>query len=48
VEDVKQGDYDPEYYIGHQVVPAAMRVLSALGYEDADLLGKKQFKLTHF
>lgn len=33
-EDAK--DYDPEYYINHQVIPAAMRVLSSLGYTKED------------
>ncbi len=47
-EDVKQKDYDPKYYIEHQIVPAAFRVMDALGYKEDDLLGKKQFKLTHF
>ncbi len=47
-EDVKPSDYDPQYYIEHQVVPAAFRVLDALGYKEDELLGKKQFKLTHF
>lgn len=29
-------DYDPEYYIHHQVIPAALRVLSGLGYTEED------------
>lgn len=33
-EDAK--DYDPEYYIYNQVIPAALRVLSALGYTEKD------------
>jgi len=46
VEDVKEGEYDPDYYINHQVLPAAMRVLSALGItEQQVLLGKIQAKL---
>ena len=32
-------DYDPEYYINNQVIPAALRVLSGLGYNEEDLLG---------
>ncbi|MCD6496236.1 MAG: hypothetical protein J7K54_03120 [Candidatus Aenigmarchaeota archaeon] len=30
-------EYDPEYYINNQVVPAALRVLSALGYTEEDI-----------
>ncbi len=32
------GEYDPEYYIHNQVIPAALRVLSGLGYTKDDLL----------
>jgi len=46
VEDVKEGDYDPDYYINNQVLPAAMRVLSALEMtEDQVLSGRVQAKL---
>ena len=46
VEDVKEGEYDPEYYINHQVLPSAMRVLSALGMTEQQVLsGKTQAKL---
>jgi len=46
VEDVKEGEYDPEYYVNHQVLPAAMRVLSALGITEQQVLsGKIQAKL---
>ncbi len=34
VEDAK--DYDPDYYIHHQVIPAALRILSGLGYTEED------------
>jgi DNA polymerase elongation subunit (family B) len=37
-EDAK--DYDPEYYIKNQVIPAALRVLSSLGYTEEDLTGE--------
>ncbi len=41
--------YDPDYYIRHQVLPAAMRVLSVLGYtEDMILSGTKQTGLFQF
>ncbi len=34
-------DYDPDYYINNQVIPAAMRVLSGLGYTEEDLTGEE-------
>ncbi len=49
VEFVKPNQYDPEYYIHHQVLPASMRVLKALGYTEEDVLsGKIQKKLEGF
>lgn len=49
VEDVKPNQYDPEYYIEHQILPASMRVLKALGYTEQEVLsGKIQKKLEGF
>ncbi len=49
VEDVKPNQYDPNYYINHQILPAAMRVLKALGYTEQEVLsGKIQKKLEGF
>jgi len=46
VEDVKERDYDPDYYVNHQVLPAAMRVLQALEMTEQQVLsGKVQAKL---
>lgn len=46
VEDVKPNQYDPTYYIEHQILPASMRVLKALGYTEQEVLsGKVQKKL---
>jgi DNA polymerase I/DNA polymerase-2 len=45
-EDVKPNQYDPDYYINNQILPASMRVLKALGYSDDEVLeGKIQKKL---
>ena len=33
-------NYDPDYYINNQVIPAALRVLSGLGYKEEDLTGE--------
>ncbi len=39
-------DYDPEYYIDHQVLPATMRILKELNYNEDELRkGGKQKKL---
>ena len=49
VEDVKPNDYDPDYYIHHQILPASMRVLKALGYTEQEVLsGKLQKGLEKF
>jgi DNA polymerase elongation subunit (family B) len=46
VEDVKEGEYDPDYYINNQVLPAAMRVLQALEITEQQVLsGRIQAKL---
>jgi len=46
VEDVKEGEYDPDYYINHQILPAAMRVLQAIGITEQEVIsGKIQAKL---
>ena len=48
-EDVEQDQYDPEYYIEHQIIPASMRVLKALGITKEDILSdKKQKKILSF
>ncbi len=39
-------DYDPEYYINHQVIPATMKILKELGFDEEELKGMgKQKKL---
>jgi DNA polymerase I/DNA polymerase-2 len=40
IEDVKLEDIDEEYYIHHQILPAALRVLTVLGVTEEELLGK--------
>jgi DNA polymerase I/DNA polymerase-2 len=40
IEDVKLEDVDEEYYIHHQIVPAALRILTVLGVTEEELLGK--------
>lgn len=41
IELMKGKSYDPEYYIHHQILPASMRVLKALGFTEDYVLGKK-------
>ena len=49
VEFVKEGNYDADYYIGHQVIPAVIRILKELGYDEQDLIqGGKQHTLNSF
>jgi DNA polymerase I len=44
IEFVKQNQYDPEYYIKNQILPVSMRVLSALGYTEEEVLAEKRQK----
>ena len=37
VEDFKGKEYDPDYYVEHQVLPAVMRIMEVLGYKEEDL-----------
>jgi DNA polymerase I len=48
-EYVKEGDYDADYYVENQLLPAVMRIMAELGYSREDLLtGGKQAKLFSF
>lgn len=48
-EDVKQKDYDPDYYIKHQVIPAVEKIFEVLGYKKEYLMQRKdQSKLQKF
>jgi len=48
-EYVKEGNYDADYYIEHQVVPAVIKIMRELGYTKEDLVqGGKQSKLGAF
>jgi DNA polymerase I len=41
VEDFKGKQYDPEYYVHNQVLPAVMRIMEVLGYKEDDLKFEK-------
>jgi len=34
---VREGDYDPEYYVEHQIIPAVLPILEELGYDERAL-----------
>ncbi len=45
-EEVKKGDYDADYYINNQVLPALERIFEVFGYTPEELAGaRKQSKL---
>lgn len=48
-EEVKEGEYDADYYINNQVIPSVERIFNVLGYKKEDLLEtKEQTKLEGF
>ncbi|MBU2100276.1 hypothetical protein KKB11_03520, partial [Candidatus Micrarchaeota archaeon] len=48
-EFVAEGNYDAEYYIYHQLLPAVIKLIQELGYSEQDLIhGGKQSNLSAF
>ncbi len=48
-EEIKENEYDADYYINNQVIPAVERIFNVLGYTKEDLLEtKEQTKLEGF
>ncbi len=47
-DEVKPEDYDPEYYIEHQVIPAVEKIFEAVGVPKERLLSKGQKTLLSF
>ncbi len=43
-EEVKEADYDPNYYIENQVVPAVEKIFDVLGFKKEELLQHKEQK----
>ncbi len=39
IDFVEEGDYDADYYVNNQVIPAVFRILEALGYSEDELKG---------
>lgn len=49
IEDVKLANYDPNYYIENQVLPAVGRIVESLGYTEQEILhNEKQSSLDAF
>ncbi|MBS3124293.1 hypothetical protein J4437_06730 [Candidatus Woesearchaeota archaeon] len=49
VEDVKEGEYDAEYYLNNQLIPAVSSILSVLGYSEDEIFSdSKQTGLGSF
>jgi DNA polymerase, archaea type len=42
VEDVDIGDYDPNYYIENQVLPAISRIIEAIGYSPSEIMHQER------
>ena len=48
-EELKPGEYDPEYYINNQVIPAVEKIFEVLGFKKEDILSDhKQADLSKF
>lgn len=45
-EDFKGKEYDADYYVENQVLPAVMRIMEVLGYREADLKYEKEKQLS--
>ena len=49
IEYMEGKQYDPEYYIQNQVLPATLRILEALGYSEEQIMSnEKQTSLDSF
>ncbi|PIN73865.1 hypothetical protein COV20_01995 [Candidatus Woesearchaeota archaeon CG10_big_fil_rev_8_21_14_0_10_45_16] len=42
LEEVSEGQYDSEYYLNHQLLPAVSSIFTVLGYSEDSLLGKAE------
>ena len=47
--EVNQDDYDPDYYVNNQVIPAVEKIFEVIGYNKEELSQKEgQKKLAKF
>jgi DNA polymerase I len=45
-DEVKEGEYDPDYYLNNQVLPAIEKIIEVLGVNIQEIIdGKKQSRL---
>jgi len=47
-EEVKNNEYDPDYYINNQILPAVDKIFEVLGYSSKEILEKEQSNLKSF
>lgn len=47
-DEVKEGEYDTEYYLNHQIIPAIENIFAVFGIEKTELTETKQKKLHDF
>ena len=47
-EECNEKDYDAEYYINNQVIPAVEKIFEVFGYKKEDLIEKEQSQLGGF
>ncbi|MEE9526020.1 MAG: DNA-directed DNA polymerase [Candidatus Woesearchaeota archaeon] len=48
IEEVKDGAYDADYYIDHQIIPSVERIFDVLGFKKEELVAGDQSKLGEF
>lgn len=49
IELIGDKEYDPEYYIQNQVLPATLRILESIGYSEEQIMNnEKQTSLDSF
>ncbi len=48
IEELKEGEYDSEYYINHQIIPAVNSIFAVLGYKEEDIVKGNQKGLSDF
>ena len=41
-EDVKAGEYDAEYYLNHQILPAVSSIFLVFGYKEDEIVGESK------
>ncbi|MFH1316007.1 MAG: DNA-directed DNA polymerase [Candidatus Woesearchaeota archaeon] len=47
-DEISQEDYDPDYYVDHQIIPGVEKIFAVLGITKDDILSEDQSKLDSF